>query len=355
MRESTRNFVVGLTALGGCIGLALLLTLFGAVPKFFEDNYRIRVVMPNAAGVNSSSRVRLNGIDIGRVEAVRLKPRPQDGVVFDLTIQEDIRIPENAQVSVHSPLLGGSPSLSFWTPQERADGFLPTDGSAVVEGQPAPSLANAAADIKNVLRESVDKFREDIRRAVDRFEAVSRDFHALSQEWTRVGQNVNDLIERRPPEKIESGEAAANLSTVILRADQRLTELQDTLKAFNDLVGDPKLREDLHATLANARDASRNIRDVSADARQVVANTDKRIDELSRRLIAVADDMSGTIKTLQDAVKKASEGQGTAAKLLNDPSVYNNLDDTIQRIGLAVDDLRLLIQKWKAEGVQVNF
>jgi phospholipid/cholesterol/gamma-HCH transport system substrate-binding protein len=50
--------------------------------------------------------------------------------------------------------------------------------------------------------------------------------------------------------------------------------------------------------------------------------------------------MSGFIKKLDGFVTKIEEGQGTFAKLLNDPSLYNNLNKTSQTLSLVAEEIR---------------
>ena len=58
---------------------------------------------------------------------------------------------------------------------------------------------------------------------------------------------------------------------------------------------------------------------------------------------------------MQKLAAKASDGKGAMGKLLNDPALYDNLNDTAERIGQTADELKLLIEKWKAEGLPVQF
>ena len=71
--------------------------------------------------------------------------------------------------------------------------------------------------------------------------------------------------------------------------------------------------------------------------------------------MAVADDLTSVIGAVHAVVEQARSGQGTAGKFLYDPSLYDNLNDTVGRFQASLDEFRLLIQKWKAEGLPVHF
>ena len=53
---------------------------------------------------------------------------------------------------------------------------------------------------------------------------------------------------------------------------------------------------------------------------------------------AAADESLISVNAL---IKKAQEGDGTAAKILNDPALYQNLSNTSRQLELFLQDLRL--------------
>ena len=108
-------------------------------------------------------------------------------------------------------------------------------------------------------------------------------------------------------------------------------------------------------TAANAADLTGNLHDATAEARALMDNAGAKCDELATRYVALADDMSGLVGGLNDAVRRAREGDGTVAKLLNESQLYDNLNDSVRRMSEAIDEFRLLVAKWKQEGLPVQF
>ncbi len=319
MNERSRNFIVGLTTLSGVLGLMALLLLFGYVPRFMQSGYFITVEYSDAAGLNPGSRVALSGIDIGSVESVSFKQPAGSGVSVRARIREGVRIPLDSSAVVEKPLLGGSPTIRFIddNPHLSPAGFLKTDGSSVVRGSQG-ALAGAFGELAR----------------------LTNSFDALSSEWQGVGRKVNAMLAAQDLHAVERGEVAGNLTTVVARIDRRLAEFKEVLAGVDSLINDPVLREDVAATTANLRKASGE-----------VSGTMK---SLQTRYVALADDVAGTLAQMQAMLKAANEGQGTVGKLVTDPALYNSLEDAAQRIGSAADELKLLIEKWKAEGVPVS-
>jgi len=346
MTERSRNIAVGLTAIVALCGLAVIVVLFGYVPDLLERGYVVTVQMKDASGLTEGSRVRLSGIDIGRVTRVALRPLPEPGVRAMLMIREDVRIPAAAAVAIDAPMLGGSPSISFdvsSVPPQRMADLLPTDGSAMVQAQ-ASSLAG--------------EFASEIQKAIsgpaNRFDKLAEQLEVLSKEWVAVARNINKMVEERDLAAVDAGQATANVTTVLVRADQRLREMQATVDGLNKLINDPQLHADIKATAASAAKATEKIDAAVGQVQQVVTDAGRNVDTLTKRYVAVGDDLSAAIGSLRQTIDAARTGDGTVARLLNDPSLYNNLNDAAQRLGPMIDELRLLLEKWKKEGMKVN-
>lgn len=350
MTERSRNIAVGLTTVVGFVGLVFLLVLFGSVPAMLEKGYVIKVELEAASGLNPGSRVRLLGKDIGRVSQVELYTAPGKGLKVMVTtqIRHGILIPKAVRVKADAPLLGGSPALAFeMQPNALPDdlnSFLPTDGSAIIQGQSLTLVSQFAGELKAAIREPTERFNE-----------VAADFHKLSQAWTEVGKNITDLTASRSTADVDAGKAAPNLATVLVRTDQRLKEMQKTIDAINAWVADEELHRNVLEVSRNARKITERVDGSLDKADRLIDDTRTNIDALAKRYLAVADDMSGTIRSMQKTLDQAREGKGTVGQLLQDPALYNNLNDSAQRLKAVLDELRLLIEKWKKEGLPVQF
>ncbi len=347
MTDRIRHLAVGMTAIGGLGGIFFLLILFGSVPAWLESGYEVHVRLANASGLTPDSRVKLNGIDIGRVIGVRLDDPPRLNTVITALIREDVHVPLGVRVQAQSPLLGGNPTLAFKI-ERIAPGTegknLPIDGSAVIEGEALTMVSQFAGEMQAALSEPTAMLKR-----------VTKDFQRLSEEWTLVGANINRLIEHRTAAQVDSGSAAANLSSVLARADQDLTELRKLIDGLNRWVGDTELWDEVHATVASVRQTSEKIGDGADQTTVLIDQTRLNLDRLTARYTAVADEAAGLITLLRPAIEKVRDGDGTVGKLLHDPALYNRLNDAAERLEQVLVEGRLLIQKWSAEGLGVQF
>ena len=318
MNERGRNLIVGGTVLAGLGGFIFLLIVFGYLPRFLQSGYHVEIVLQDAVGVNPGSRVDLAGIDVGEVEAIRFREPFDGGVVVEARIKDTIDIPASAVVVVEKELLGGSSTLKFVVDSTGGaiSDFLPRDGTARVVGGPG-ALANAFGG----------------------FQQMGEDFARLSNEWSGVGAKLNAFL---------GGETAADdagpmggMLRVITGLETRLTEIESVVAGMDRYVNDEQLRENITATGANAR--------------KLTAEASESLAEVKVRTLVAVGELSKVLAEAQQAMAKANTGQGTMGKTLNDPALYDNLNDAALRIGTTLDDLKLLLDKWKAEGVPINF
>lgn len=367
MTDRSRHVIVGITALGGVAGFIGLMVLFGYVPNFLEKGYTVTVRMPEAGGVTEGSRVKLSGIDVGRVLTVQLDEPASKGVIIKALVRHEFKIPVGVEGTVEQALIGGSPALSLditHLDPNITHESIAQDGTAEIKGKVSSLTGQLAEQMQSALAGPSEKI-----------DVLIGHFETLSLEWTAVGKNINELTAARNPADVDDGKAAANLATVLARADARLGEMKELLVGVQGWLNDEELKKDLRTTMANVRDASGDIKTVAADFKVVTTDAKQisgqlkgtvtkldgvldtaggNIDQLTKRYIAVADDMSRSLNAMHKTIEQARTGDGTVGKLLNDPALFNNLNQSAKRMDEALKDLQLLIKKWEKEGL-LNF
>ncbi len=326
MSPRTRNILSGLTAVVGLVGLGWMIFMFGEIPTWAEKVSPLYIDLPDAGGLARGSRVTFNGIEVGYVESVQHHSDPRRGVELLCQIDPEQRIPTHSKATVASGVLGGSASLA-----------ISMDRS--VEGEltylaPGDRLTGSSSTLATRLEAQLDE-------GLQRFDDVSARIAALADQYVEVGKKLNDMLAERTIAEVDTGKAQPNLRTAIARADENLAALSKTIDHLNELVGNPQLKADISVSASNAR--------------QLTEDAKKSLDQLTKRYVAAADQLSQTLTRIDALAQKAQEGDGTVSKLLNDAALYQSLQDASERAGEALKEFKLLIQKWKAEGVPVQF
>jgi phospholipid/cholesterol/gamma-HCH transport system substrate-binding protein len=333
MKERSRNIFVGLTTLGGLLCLAAMLLFFSKLPLLIESSYPLQINIDDANGVANGTRVRLNGVDIGYVRAIRLKDDPAEGVVLFSNIYTRYKVPEGSTVSASAGLLGGTALLQVLPPEHPTKQMLPVDGSATIDGK----AANITRDFQQIAK----RLDEQLGGQLGKFGEVSAKIGALADEYTAVGQKINGLLTQRDPGDVDAGKAVANVTTLIARADAGMAELRTTIKNINTIVADGKFKE-------SVLESAENTKQLTIDAR-------RQLEKLTTRYVALADDMAKTFAAANQLMEDGRNGKGTLGKLVQDPALYNNIEDAAARLSEALKEMKLLMEKWKAEGLPVHF
>ena len=70
--------------------------------------------------------------------------------------------------------------------------------------------------------------------------------------------------------------------------------------------------------------------------------------------MAVADDVGGAINSIKTTLDTARTGDGTLGKLMKDPALYNNLNDSAERLSKAISELQAFLEKLRKEGIPLK-
>jgi len=124
-----------------------------------------------------------------------------------------------------------------------------------------------------------------------------------------------------------------------------LQEITDKINhgdgTLGKLVNDPKLHDELLATVGE-------IKATAAQAKEFVANAQSVMDQVKSGQGALgtlvydpkaAADIKASIADLRSVSDKLAKGEGTLGKLINDPSLYDSAQVTIKKADRTLDGL----------------
>ena len=228
--------------------------------------------------------VLLAGVNVGYVEDVELR---DDGTLFvSLRIQEQYRVPEGTTATVQAVGIFGDAAIALKPAGPNTVKLA--EGDTVPSGVPKPGIPELLARV-----DSVGRSVHDITRT---FEVQLVD-----------GGGIMDL--RR---------AMEGTNRLVLQLNSIASEQSRQLSAVT-----ASLRRTAQAVDSAAVDSTvRNLQRTSANVAQLTA-------ELQR-----------TSLQLNSVLAKVDSGGGTAAKLINDPGLYNDLRTLTQRLDSLTADFK---------------
>ena len=148
-----------------------------------------------------------------------------------------------------------------------------------------------------------------------------------------------------------SGPAAwirpANSSQRTYKIQSLVGAVSDLANNINDIIGDADNKANVKQTLANVNaltdQATKTFKSI-----QGFTDTGKNVIE------DTADRLDATLAELQMVLAKANTGEGTAARVLNDGQLYENLLDSSEELKLSLEQLKIFVNDLNEKGVGVN-
>ena len=293
MKETTRNFVIGIVAILGVAGFAFLLLLFGNLTTSLRQKYDVTVHANQAMGVRLGSQVTLVGVPIGEVKAVTVVIDSENPVQIILNIEGSIDIPAGVEATVSTSLIGGTARLDFSIPAGYTTGgaTLPHDGNAIVTAK--------FEGLEERLSRTLSEKLAGLDLAMRRIDELGKD----AQKW--------------------------------LGDEQMLADAKSAVAKANDLID---------ATASTVMALTKTANSLQGNANALLASVQPVFDQLSK-----------TLAQVELLTKQAQDGKGTVGQLMSNPDLYNSLNDSAQRLKSTLGEVELLMQKIRAEGLGVKF
>ena len=360
MSEYKRNLMVGTAAIVSTLCLLVMLLLFGWVPRSMDRGYVVQVNMPDAVGLYAGARVWYGGVEVGSVETVGRRDPLRPEVAIKVKVEQDQDLPEQLSAFVYEPLIGGAPRLMLdLKPGATELTRLPRDGTAVIQGR---YLSRIGAMMGG-------EAGDDLDQALMKADEVLASVQGLAGTWRALGDHLVQLTEPRSPESVDTGAAAGNIASLVARADTRMAELKAVLDdtkrvmaSVDKLVSDPALQADLQKTLSNAAELTAGLASAMPRLEGKIDGTLTSIDgqvagalgTLTKEYTEVASQMTRSLEAYQTLAEDIRSGKGTAGKLVQDPALYNNLNDAVERLQTAIETFRATLETWTEDGLPIK-
>lgn len=275
--------------------LSILLFIWGYSflkgKNLFDNSNKLFVIYENVAGLAPSAPVTLNGLTIGKVNAINIQT---DGkLLVELTITTDFPISKSSIAEIYDSGLVGGRQIAIKPNLE--------DKNYTVSGDYLH--ASSKLGLTDALAQQLEPLQSKLQQVLDNANLLFT--------------NVNDVLDAK---------AKQDLKGSISELNKTLSEFSVASKSINELIADNKSK--LNSTLTNFDKTSKNFAKMSdslanANLGQTVKNLEK------------------TLANVDKLMSDMEKGKGTMGKLLKDETLYNNFNNTSKELELLLQDLRL--------------
>jgi phospholipid/cholesterol/gamma-HCH transport system substrate-binding protein len=386
MNEQAMKFRFGIFVLASLILLAVLVMLFGGLPRYFVQNDAYTIVVDNALGVSSGTPVRRSGVKIGEVRTVELDSATGK-VTLSILIDHKYTLRKSDRAVIARNLLGGDTSVDFLPPEDpRKIDVEPVEPGTVLQGTAppeAPELVQKAGELLTPARDAmveltkilnrVDKMMPVMEETLKEFRGVAKATNQLVPELGKTNEELRELTRtarQTMPELKKAGDEFQVTARIWGKLGERLDvlfqtneaklgkivdQLEESTRSISELLNEEN-RKNVNVTLKNMTDATRqldtvlrNTDDLIKEGRVtiknlngtvqrldgVIFNLDKAIKPLGEstpKLLQSLEDSSTSINRMigdvRDLMRDLARSDGTLQRLVTDPSLYHNLNES---------------------------
>jgi len=329
--------LVGLFVLGAGI-------FYVTAPGILGPKYQLKTFLPEVAGLSNGAPVRLDGVEVGNVEAIKIVPRSKEKMVDkNRNIEVDMRVDKK-----YREYILGDSTASLVT--EGLLGNRYVNLTRGISGLPIADNGEIPGAEEKAMKEVVERSAE----VLGNLSALSENVQALIQ-GVRDGKgslgklltddqayrHLNSIL-AKGDEMISNVQAGQGTLGKLMVSDEMYTKVDKGLDNVNVLLADVRAQKGTIGKLMydptlydQAKEAITNGNAVIGDVRAGKGTLGKLATDET-----LYNKMRDTSGNLAAATAKLNENTTTAGKMFSDPKLYDNLTELTGDMRLLIGDFR---------------
>ena len=274
-----------------CLALvAGLVWKFGKYEPLTRNSYQLTVVFSNVGGIVKDASVLYGGIAVGKVADITLDQQGLLKVNVKLDIYATVKIRKDAKFVINQSGLLGDRYIDVMPQSSTADFLNPGD---TVTGSTSVDLSEAIHSVVDVLHQAAGTI-ERVDKAIQRID-----------------------------ETVLSHESLEHIDSALANIDLTSSNAVALTLSLRGIVDDNRGKVD--NTLTKFSDAADTLNQTSSNANQVVKNVDQLVTANQDDVRAATKKLAESAERLNDILARLEKGEGTAGKLLVDPTLHDEI------------------------------
>jgi len=277
---------------------ALIVAFFGFrfmndIP-IFRQSQQVITYFDKVDGLSAGSYIYVNGVKVGSVNRIDLVET--DSVQVTMNFDRNMEIPKNSLARLES------------------SGLL-DDKAIMLQRGDSPEMVEYGDTIRGVYSGGM-------------METLANEGQKLSGDISQSFEKLNTLLEK--------------FNTVVsdenkTRIDDVLAELKTTTSEISGLM--QKKRGELESSIDHANRFFANLDTVSTNNKTRIDSVMVGLDQSLKQLETMSAELEETGSRLNDILTKVNNGDGTLGQLVNNPSLYHNLDSLSAEMQLLIKNI----------------
>lgn len=262
---------------------------------------------PSSGGITIDNQVKLNGINVGKVNKVTLSGRKDESVLVGFYIDnEHAKVTDSTIAKVASLDLFGTMAVVL---QNTGAGNPLGDGDTV--------MSEVEGDLKSAVDERLRPLEEKTNALIGSMDSLVTSIQIILDEDTRKSLHSSFKSINRSLKVFER--TAGTLETSVDKETKRFDSI-----------------------LYNINSITANLEENNARVDNVLKNFSDISDSLTKADITGTFDKAGkALDNVAGIMEKIEKGEGTMGMLVNNDSLYNNLNEASLEMDKLLEDMRV--------------
>lgn len=275
------------------IGIFLFLIGFNFLngTSLFKSENNLYAVYDQVEGLQSGTKVTVNGLTVGKVSSIDFLPSTNK-ILVSFTVRNDLEFSKNSIAELYEAGLIGGKSIAI-IPVYDTDRILASGDT--LQSRIKPGLTD-------VIGSEVAPLQKKIGELLINADTLISSLNTVLDDQAQQGLN----------------KAMTEVSTTI-------TNLNTVSAALSKILS--KQESNINQTFDNLAQASVNLNQIS--------------DSLSQaNLKGMVTQFETAASSLNSILKSMEQGEGSIGKLIHDDALYNNLEASTKEVELLIKDLK---------------
>ncbi|MCD6179655.1 MAG: MCE family protein [Bacteroidales bacterium] len=276
-----------------------------------SNNHIFYAVYQNISGLGKANPVYINGMQVGQVTEISFDPSLNGNIIVELTLNHDFPIPKNSCAEILSTDLMGTKAINL------------NLGSSTELAQNGDTLiSKLAATLSEQVEGTVGPLKKRAEIVLSSIEDVLT--------------SLNDVLNK---------EQVGNLKNSITHLQSTLQGTDSLIQNVDGFISDEKSRAS--KIMINLESITSNFKNNNERLTSIITNFNSLSDDLVKANIA--ETLSSVNKSMSDfsqIMEKINKGEGSMGMLINNDSLYIELEKSSRDLNLLLEDIRLHPKKY---------
>ncbi len=293
--------------------------------NMFSGDKTFFAIYENVQDVNTATPVQINGFEVGTVISILPEPDDIKQIRVGFTVSDKVEIPDYtiAQLMSISPLGGKRIELVF---DKMCDGSNCADNKSVLKSKNVGLFGSIISE--DELDQNIEKITGTIDKTIaglgdpnsnDAVDVSIRNLSVTLENFASISEKLETLMSRSSRNMEKTVSNISTLTESLVVSNQKVDVMLDNLATITNDLSKVKLSETISKTEGTITQAESSLKSVET----------------------TMDQATTTLSELKDIMKSMNSQESTMGMLLNDKSLYMNIESSSKNLNLLLQDIRL--------------